>query len=113
MGGRHAGSHRSHRRASNPASTRNCRTVFKLSNLDEIHAADTFLEFMFPSVLAVALQMSTERLRSLVASTARRSAALFDIPTSAVSGVPSFEAVPWNGVTPPAGTQSAIIATLL
>src|SRR3990172_5745691 len=39
MGGRPTGSHRSPRRASNPASTPNFRTVFKPANLDEIHAA--------------------------------------------------------------------------
>jgi len=50
MGARQAGSHRSPRRASNPASASNCRTVFKPSNLDEIHAAADSLRCMPASV---------------------------------------------------------------
>lgn len=70
------------------------------------------VQFMFPTVLAVAPHMTTGRLRSLAVTSARRSSALPDIPTIAESGVPGFEAVSWNGVMTPAGVPAGIISRL-
>ena len=70
------------------------------------------VQFMFPTVLAVAPHMTTGRLRSLAVTSGKRSSALPDIPTVAESGVPGFEAVSWNGVMTPAGVPAAIIGKL-
>jgi tripartite-type tricarboxylate transporter receptor subunit TctC len=70
------------------------------------------VQFMFPTVLAVAPHVKTGRLRSLAVSSARRSAALAELPTIAESGVPGFEAVSWNGVMTPAGVPPALVAKL-
>ncbi|MGE5525429.1 MAG: tripartite tricarboxylate transporter substrate binding protein [Rhodospirillaceae bacterium] len=70
------------------------------------------LQFMFPTVLAVAPHAKTGRLRSLAVSSAKRSVAMPELPTIAESGVPGFEAVSWNGVMTPAGVSASIIAKL-
>jgi tripartite-type tricarboxylate transporter receptor subunit TctC len=70
------------------------------------------VQFMFPTVLAVAPHIKTGRLHSLAVSSAKRSAALPELPTIAESGVPGFEAVSWNGVMTPAGVPPAIVAKL-
>src|ERR1700752_4355877 len=49
------------------------------------------------------------RLRAIGVSRSQRSSALPDVPTIAESGVPSFEAIEWNGIMLPAGTPAAII----
>jgi tripartite-type tricarboxylate transporter receptor subunit TctC len=52
------------------------------------------------------------RLRALAVSSARRMAALPDVPTVAESGYPGFEADQWYGVVAPAGTPAALVARL-
>lgn len=52
------------------------------------------------------------KLRALAVSSARRSAALPDVPTTAQSGVPGFDVQVWFGVVVRAGTPPAIIDKL-
>jgi tripartite-type tricarboxylate transporter receptor subunit TctC len=49
------------------------------------------------------------RLRALAVSTAKRLAALPDVPTLAESGFKDMDVVGWNGVHVPAGTPPALI----
>jgi len=70
------------------------------------------VQFMFPTVLTVAPHVRSGRLRSLAVSSAKRSAALPELPTIAESGVPGFEAVSWNGVLTPAGVPQSIVVKL-
>jgi tripartite-type tricarboxylate transporter receptor subunit TctC len=49
------------------------------------------------------------RVRGLVVTGSKRSAALPDVPTVAESGFPGFEDVTWVGVFAPAGTPDAIL----
>jgi tripartite-type tricarboxylate transporter receptor subunit TctC len=52
------------------------------------------------------------RLRVLGVTTAKRAAALPEVPTVAEAGVPGYEAVQWWGFLVPAGTPADIIARL-
>jgi tripartite-type tricarboxylate transporter receptor subunit TctC len=52
------------------------------------------------------------KLRPLGVTSARRSAALPDIPTIAETGLPGFEMVQWYGLLAPAGTPRDIVAKL-
>lgn len=70
------------------------------------------IQFMFPTMLAIAPHAKSGRLRSLAVSSLKRSAAMPDLPTIAESGVPGFEATSWNGVMTPAGVPPAIVDRL-
>lgn len=52
------------------------------------------------------------KLRALGITSARRSAALPDMPTIAESGLPNYEAVQWSGLFAPAGTPTDIVGRL-
>ena len=52
------------------------------------------------------------RLRALAVSTAKRLAALPDVPTLAESGFKDMDVVGWNGVHVPTGTPPALIAQI-
>ncbi len=52
------------------------------------------------------------KVRALAISTAKRSAALPDVPTMMESGLPGFEATSWYCVVAPAGTPKAIVDRL-
>ncbi len=52
------------------------------------------------------------RLRALAVSTAKRLAALPDVPTLAESGFKDMDVVGWNGVHVPTGTPPAVIAQI-
>ncbi len=52
------------------------------------------------------------QLRALGVSTAKRIAALPDVPTIAEAGVPGYETTGWNGLVAPAGTPAPIIEKL-
>ena len=70
------------------------------------------VQFVFPTVLTVAPDVKNGRLHSLAVSSAKRSAALLELPTIAESGVLGFEAVSWNGVLTPAGVPQSIVVRL-
>lgn len=52
------------------------------------------------------------RLRALAVSSAKRSAAVPDLPTISEAGLPGYDATAWYGILAPAGTPKAIIAKL-
>jgi len=70
------------------------------------------IQFMFPTMLAIAPHAKSGRLRSLAVSSLKRSAAMAELPTIAESGVAGFEATSWNGVMTPAGVAPAIVDKL-
>ena len=66
----------------------------------------------FPNIPPALPHVRSGKLKALAVTTAKRSAALPDLPTIAESGLPGYEATAWFGVLAPAGTSSTIIAKL-
>ncbi len=66
----------------------------------------------FPNISEAAPHVNSKRLRALGVTSARRSAALPEVPTIAESGVPGYEFVTWHGVLAPRGTPAEIVALL-
>lgn len=62
-----------------------------------------------PAVMPI---LKSGKLRPLVVTTARRVAALPDVPTTAESGLPDYQTDNWFGIGAPAKTPRAIIAQL-
>ncbi|HYF06564.1 MAG TPA: tripartite tricarboxylate transporter substrate binding protein [Acetobacteraceae bacterium] len=52
------------------------------------------------------------RIRAIGVTSARRNAALPDVPTIAEQGIPDFEATAWFGVLAPAATPAPVVARL-
>lgn len=70
------------------------------------------ISMAFPNIPPALPQVRSGKLKALAVTTAKRSAALPDLPTVAESGLPGYEATAWFGVLAPAGTPSSIIAQL-
>ena len=66
----------------------------------------------FNTIPASVSQIAAGQLRGLAVASAARSAALPDVPTSAESGLPGFEAVQYYGLAAPAGTPRPIVDRL-
>jgi tripartite-type tricarboxylate transporter receptor subunit TctC len=66
----------------------------------------------FNTIAPAISNIEAGRLRAIAVAAPARSAALPDVPTSAESGLPGFEAVFYYGVSAPAGTPRAIIDLL-
>ena len=58
---------------------------------------------------APSAHIKSGKLRVLAVTSARRAAALPDVPTIAEQGYPGFEATSWYGVLAPAGTSRVIV----
>src|SRR6185295_15795908 len=69
------------------------------------------VSFMFASIPSVIGQVPA-KLNALAVSSAKRSAALPNVPTVAEAGVPGYELVSWFGVAAPAGTPPEIVTVL-
>lgn len=67
------------------------------------------LDMMFGSISATSPQAKAGRVRALAITSARRSAAVPDVPTLDEAGVPGYDAVGWWGVLAPARTPAAIV----
>ena len=67
------------------------------------------VNLMFDSITSAKPHIASGKLRALGVTTAKRSAALPDVPTIAEAGLPGYEVAPWFGVFMPAGTPKPII----
>jgi tripartite-type tricarboxylate transporter receptor subunit TctC len=70
------------------------------------------VQAMFANTLSVLPQVKAGRLRALAISSARRSAAVPELPTVAESGMPGYESGTWFGLFAPAGTAHEIVNRL-
>jgi tripartite-type tricarboxylate transporter receptor subunit TctC len=66
----------------------------------------------FNTIPASVSQIAAGQLRGIAVAASKRSAALPDVPTSAESGLPGFEAVQYYGLAAPAGTPRPIVERL-
>lgn len=70
------------------------------------------VDFMFAPLPVMLPHVKSGKARPLAVSTAKRSAALPDIPTVAEAGLPGYESTNSVGVLAPAGTPKEIVARL-
>ena len=71
------------------------------------------VSYMIETVASMAGHIKNGRLRALGVSTARRAAALPDVPTLAeAAGLPDYDAAAWIGYAAPAGTPRDVLARL-
>ena len=66
----------------------------------------------FPNISEVLAFVTAGGLRALGVTSAKRSAALPNLPAVAEAGVPGYELTNWHGVRAPNGTPKAVIALL-
>jgi tripartite-type tricarboxylate transporter receptor subunit TctC len=66
----------------------------------------------FQNISEAVPHVNSGRLRALGVTSAKRAAALPEVPTVAESGVPGYEFVTWHGVLAPRGTPREIVALL-
>ena len=70
------------------------------------------VQLLFPSLPTTLPQIKAGRVKAIAVTSARRIAALPDVPTVAESGVPGYEATNWYGVLAPAGTPKPVVDKL-
>jgi tripartite-type tricarboxylate transporter receptor subunit TctC len=70
------------------------------------------VHLVFSSPPSVMPQVRTHRLRALAVTTAKRVAAMPELPTIAESGLPALIVTEWYGLLAPAGTRGNITARL-
>jgi tripartite-type tricarboxylate transporter receptor subunit TctC len=70
------------------------------------------LDYLCDTVLGVVPQVQANTIRALAIATARRSAALPSVPTSAEGGLPTWRAAPFFGLFAPRGTPKPILDRL-
>jgi tripartite-type tricarboxylate transporter receptor subunit TctC len=70
------------------------------------------VQMLMGNVLSSLQYAKSGKLRALAVSTAKRSAALPELPTIAESGVPHYECSTWHGWFAPGGTPAAIVNRL-
>jgi tripartite-type tricarboxylate transporter receptor subunit TctC len=70
------------------------------------------VQLMLEGMNSITPHVKSGRVRALAVSTARRSAALPEVPTMSEAGVPGYEASTWNGLVGPAGMPRAIVTRL-
>ena len=69
-------------------------------------------DVLFNGMLATYPQVKAGRLRILAVSSAKRMAAIPEVPTVAESGLPGFETGSWQGVLAPPGTSKDVVGRL-
>jgi tripartite-type tricarboxylate transporter receptor subunit TctC len=67
---------------------------------------------IFDTITAILPHVQSGGVRALAVTTAKRSAALPDLPTIAESGLAGYDANTWGGILAPAGTPKDVIAKL-
>ncbi|MBI3068856.1 MAG: tripartite tricarboxylate transporter substrate binding protein [Betaproteobacteria bacterium] len=70
------------------------------------------VQILFATYAASRGHIQSGRVRALGVSTAKRPAALPDLPTIAESGLPGYDSGVWYGILAPAGTPREIVAKL-
>ncbi len=70
------------------------------------------VDYMFDSITSAKPHIVSGKLTALAVTTAKRSAALPDVPTVAEAGLPGYELTPWFAAFAPAGTPPEIVAKL-
>ena len=70
------------------------------------------LSLMFNTMIQTIPHVQSGKLRALAVTSARRSAALPELPTVAEAGLPGYAMVGWFGVLAPAGTPKEAVARL-
>jgi tripartite-type tricarboxylate transporter receptor subunit TctC len=70
------------------------------------------VHLLFGSVSTSLPLVRTGRLRALAVTSAKRVAAVPEVPTIAESGLPGYEVVQWFGIAAPAGLPRAIVTKL-
>lgn len=70
------------------------------------------VDLMVSSLPSAMGQIKAGKLRALAVTSARRSAALLEVPTVAESGYKDFDVSTWYGLFMPAGTPKEIVATV-
>jgi tripartite-type tricarboxylate transporter receptor subunit TctC len=70
------------------------------------------VDFNFDNLAAASANIKSGKLKALAVTTARRSAALPDVPTVAEAGFPDFEVTSWFGLAGPAGISKEIVSRL-
>jgi tripartite-type tricarboxylate transporter receptor subunit TctC len=66
----------------------------------------------WPNVVAIIPYVKAGRIRALGVTSARRSAAMPEVPTIAEAGVPGYDFTPWQIMVAPTGTPAAIVTQL-
>jgi tripartite-type tricarboxylate transporter receptor subunit TctC len=67
------------------------------------------VQLLFGSVSTSLPLVKTGRLRALAVTSAKRLAAVPEVPTIAESGLPAYEVVQWFGIAAPAGVSRPIV----
>ena len=70
------------------------------------------VQVMFDTVAAIAPQIKGGNVRALAVTTAKRSAALPDVPTMPEAGLKGYETSTWGGLLAPAGTPKEVVAKI-
>ena len=70
------------------------------------------VDLMFDNLPSSLQHIKAGKLRALGVTSAKRAAALPDVPTIAEAGVPGYEASSWFGLVAPAGTPPAVVQKL-
>ena len=70
------------------------------------------IPFAFLAAGVVTQHIRSGKLKGLALTSAQRSAALPNVPTTAEEGFPQFDSGAWVGVVVPAGTPAAVVARL-
>ena len=70
------------------------------------------LDSVFTSIPSVISHIQSGRVRALAVTSAKRSAALPDVPTIAESGLAGFAVAPWFGLLAPASTPADVVARI-
>jgi tripartite-type tricarboxylate transporter receptor subunit TctC len=70
------------------------------------------IQMMFDNIVALIPHVKSGKVRALAVSSAKRHAALPDVPTIQEAGIKDFETVAWFGIVAPAATPRPIINRL-
>jgi len=85
---------------------------YKGTNLALMDVIGGQVQMMFGTISATNPQVKAGKVRALAVTSAKRSAAVPEVPTLDEAGVPGFDAAGWWGVLAPAGTSAAIVSKL-